>query len=199
MFGRVASTCSKSPLWSTTTSPTTVSSTSTGATWLSKAASLRNTSLSPQNWPVWKVWPQGCRNQLRQEWRHQDLEVRSIGLMFLLLSSAVSWPPFCSVKTFVFSPGTLSSTTPPRLMKCQWMLLTSSRTTLSLWKSEPNHFPPMCTELNGFSQRSLYFLHFWNVLRICWDKKRNKRGIFLGSRPGVHPLPRGLRPSIDRL
>jgi len=30
--------------------------------------------------------------------------------------------------------------------------------------------PQMCTELNGFAQRSLYFLHFWNET-ILKEKK----------------------------
>merc|ERR1719352_2150397 len=39
----------------------------------------------------------------------------------------------------------------------------------------------MCTELNGFAQRSLYFLHFWNETK----KKEQKRDFFGGQKTWV--------------
>ena len=53
--------------------------------------------------------------------------------------------------------------------------------------------PSMCTQLNGFAQRSLYFLHFRNVLRLFWRKRGIKEGFFWGLRPGFRPPRRGLR------
>ena len=91
--GLVALTCNKSPWWSTMTSPTTVSSTSTGTTWNWWIIQIRIKFLYPQNWTVWKVWPQGCCNQLCQEWWHQDLEVSSF-LVFQSLRCCVASVPF---------------------------------------------------------------------------------------------------------
>ena len=64
---------------------------------------------------------------------------------------------------------------------------------VEIWTKITFQVSQMCTELNGFAQRSLYFLHFWNVLRLFWErKKRNKMGIFLGLRLGFCPPPRSL-------
>merc|ERR1719158_1834955 len=60
-------------------------------------------------------------------------------------------------------------------MKCQRMLLTSSRTSPSLWKHlDQNYFP----ELNGFAQRFFIFFAFLGCFEAMLRNKRNKRGIF---------------------
>jgi len=37
---------------------------------------------------------------------------------------------------------------------------------VEIWTKITFQVSQMCTELNGFAQQSLYFLHFWNVLKL---------------------------------
>jgi len=52
---------------------------------------------------------------------------------------------------------------------------------VEIWTKIIFQVPQMCTELNGFAQRSLYFLHFWNETK----KREIKEGFFGGSKTWV--------------